>query len=67
MDGNDTEIENVASVSIFIEPGGLTRADLEIMAVVVDTKAYPQNVTMICPLCNNTEDHTCEPNTIGGV
>ncbi len=67
MDGNDTVIDNVTSVTIWVEHNELTRADLTILAPVLDVKAHLGTTSLLCTICNDTHDHDCKPDTIGGI
>jgi hypothetical protein len=66
MDANDTVIEGVGAVTLFIAASEVNHADLTIVGVSVDIKAVVGDVEMICPVCELGQTHTCTPQTLGG-
>jgi hypothetical protein len=66
MDGNDTVIDNVGAVTLWIASGELNHADLTIYGTSVDIRAEIGDVTLLCPICEETQTHNCTPKTLGG-
>jgi hypothetical protein len=66
MDGNDTAIDNVGAVTIFLAAGELNHADITVFAPAIDVKAEIGDVVILCPICNESQSHTCTPQTLGG-
>jgi len=67
LDANNTEIQNVTSVTIWLEANEINRADITVIGVVTDIHAEMGDVEMLCPVCAEIQTHTCQPNTMGGM
>ena len=67
-----TALDGVSSMTIWFEPNELNRVSLDIVASVVDAHAYPDSVTLHCPMCGEEVEHPCRtdpsvtPRTVGG-
>lgn len=60
-------LEGVTSVTIYMEPNEVTRADITIIAPIVEVKTVPGTTYLFCTICEQEHDHDCKPTTLGGV
>lgn len=61
-----TVLKNVIGVTIFIAPGELVRADLEMVMPEVVVKAVTTSVAFLCPVCSGELSHSCQGDTFAG-
>lgn len=50
----------VSRATIWMENNELNKVDLEIVAPKVDVHANLTTITLVCPVCKETETHDCK-------
>ena len=67
LDGDGNKLLNVYEATIRLEANRPTEVDLVILQSDINVQATINEVTFICPCCNNTIEHKCQNDrTLGG-
>lgn len=66
IDEDGNKLEGVLDVTIRMHAGEYNTADLEIIAPQTQVQAKVDEVSFLCPVCEEYQTHQCHPATLSG-
>jgi hypothetical protein len=67
LDENGAQLANVAELNFSVEANGVARGSIEVLGIKTNVSNVAiEEVTFVCPLCQDRSEHTCDTRLGGG-
>lgn len=67
LDENGAQLANVAELNFSVEANGVARGNIEVLGIKTNVSNVAiEEVTFVCPLCQDRSEHTCDQQLGGG-